>query len=229
MSVWPIDPMPPGSRLHRVLNPKRCSGCEIRKAFCFCSLIPRISLQTRVIILMHTSEEVLPSNTARLAARSLTNSEIRLFGRKEDRLHHDGLVEPDRQSLLLFPSGFAADLTPEFVAGLKGPVNLIVPDGKWRQIQKFTRHEPALAGIRHVKIPAGPISQYRLRTQPNDNSLCTLEAIARALGALESPEAQAELEKVLGIMVERTLVCRGRRNPALMSLIRKNSTPAALD
>jgi len=193
----------------RVLAAHRCPGCEIRKSLCFCSLIPQLTLQTRVIVLMHTSEEVLPSNTARLAARALTNSEIRINGRKGDQLSTVGLVESGRQSLLLYPSAFATELTDSFVAMLNGPFNLIVPDGKWRQTQKFTRREPALAGIPHVKVPEGAPSEYRLRTQPNKKSLCTLEAIARALGALESREAQLSLEGVLRVMVERTLWSRG--------------------
>ncbi len=45
-----------------------------------------MTLQTRVIILMHTCEEVLPSNTARLAAKSLPNSEIRINGQAHGEL-----------------------------------------------------------------------------------------------------------------------------------------------
>jgi DTW domain-containing protein YfiP len=171
-----------------------------------------MTLQTRVIILMHTCEEVLPSNTARLAAKSLPNSEIRINGRKGDRLSTSGLIENDRQSLLLYPSPEATELSAEFVAELNRPVNLIVPDGKWRQTQKFTRREAALAGIPHVKVSAGEPSQYRLRTQPNERSLCTLEAIARALGFLESPAVQVQLETILTVMVERTLWARGMRS-----------------
>jgi DTW domain-containing protein YfiP len=173
-------------------------------------LIPQIILQTRVVILMHTSEEVLPSNTARLAAKSLVNSEIRINGRLGDRLSADDLIQAGRRSLLLYPSAFAIELSSDFVASLTEPVNLIVPDGKWRQTQKFVRREPALAGITHVKVPPGPPSQYLLRSQPNDNSLCTLEAIARALGILESRDAQAQLEAVLQVLVERTLRVRGK-------------------
>ncbi len=164
-----------------------------------------------MIILMHTSEEVLPSNTARLAAKALTNSEIRINGRIGDRLSPVGLVESGRQPLVLYPSPQAVELSAEFLSELKGPVNLIVPDGRWRQTQKFTRRESALSGIPHVKVPAGAPSQYRLRTQPNDRSLCTLEAIARALGILESRAAQVQLETVLSVMVARTLWARGVR------------------
>ena len=62
--------------MRTVLSTHRCPGCEIRKPLCFCAMIPQLALQTRVIILMHTCEEVLTTNTARLAAKALTNSQI---------------------------------------------------------------------------------------------------------------------------------------------------------
>lgn len=194
----------------RRLSPHRCPGCEIRRDLCFCSLIPRIELQTRVFILMHTREEVLPTNTARLAARVLTNCEIRINGRKDQPMPFDGLVEQGRQSLLLYPSSHALELSPSSAQTLRGPFNLIVPDGGWRHTQKFTRNEPRLAGIPHVKVPVTIPSQYRLRVQPYEKGVCTLEAIARAIGVLESPEAQSRLEYILQVMVERTLWSRGR-------------------
>ena len=86
---------------------------------------------------------------------------------------------------------------------------MIVPDGNWRQTQKAVRREAALAGIPHVRLTDGPPSEYRLRAQPNDQFLCTLEAIARAIGLLESCKAQSQLEVVLRVLVERTLWSRG--------------------
>jgi DTW domain-containing protein YfiP len=66
-----------------------------------------------------------------------------------------------------------------------------------------------LVGIPHVKLPNGPPSEYRLRLQPSEKSLCTLEAIARTIGILESRDAQAHMEALLRVMVERTLWSRG--------------------
>ena len=191
------------------LSPHRCPGCEIRKPLCFCAMIPQIALQTRVIILMHTCEEVLTTNTARLAAKALTNSEVRIHSRRDERMSSDGLVQPGRTSLLLYPSPLSVELTPEYASQLEGPVNLIVPDANWRQTTKFVRREPCLVGIPHVRLPPGPPSEYRLRTQRHDQNLCTLEAIARAIGILESREAQASLETLLRVLVERTLWSRG--------------------
>ncbi len=141
--------------------------------------------------------------------KALTNSELRIHGRKDERMSTDGLAGAVRP-LLLYPSSNAVELTPQLVTQLDGPVTLIVPDSSWRQAQRFVRREPALLGIPHVKLPEGAPSEYRLRQQPNDTSLCTLEAIARAIGLLESPEGQARLETVLNVMVERVLWSRGK-------------------
>ncbi|WP_373652763.1 tRNA-uridine aminocarboxypropyltransferase [Schlesneria sp. DSM 10557] len=188
----------------------RCPRCEIRKPLCFCAWIPEITLQTRVLILMHTLEQPLTTNTAKLVNKALTNSELRIHGRIDDRLDGASLHQPGTRSYLLYPSAHATVLDADFVASLSEPVALIVPDANWRQTQKFVRREPALAGIPHVKLPPGPPTEYHLRVQRHVTGVCTLEAIARAIGILESPEAQAKLEEVLRVMVERTLWSRGK-------------------
>jgi DTW domain-containing protein YfiP len=192
------------------LSDHRCPRCEIRKPLCFCEFIPHLELQTRVTILMHTLEQVLTTNTAKLAHKSLANSEIRIHGRKDERLLPESLRDERRISLLLYPSTCATELTADFVAALTKPVTLIVPDANWRQTHKFVRREPALVGIQHVRIPAGQPTEYRLRVQRSEYGVCTLEAIARAVGILESPAAQAKLEVLLRVMVERTLWSRGK-------------------
>ena len=172
-------------------------------------MIPQIPLQTRSVILMHVAEEVLTTNTARLAAKALPNSVIRIRGRRDERMSSAGLVQAGRHSLLLYPSPHAVELNADLVSKLAGPVTLIVPDGSWAQTRRIVRRETALVGIPHVKLPHGPPSEYRLRLRPSDKSLCTLEAIARTLGILESREAQMRMEALLRVMVERTLWSRG--------------------
>jgi DTW domain-containing protein YfiP len=192
------------------ISEHRCPRCEIRKPLCFCAWIPQIILETRVIILMHTFEEPLTTNTAKLTNKALINSEIIIHGKKDECLSPDQLIEPARTPLLLYPSGFATELSADFVATLNRPLTLIVPDANWRQTTKFVRREPAIMGIPHVKLPAGPSSEYHLKVQRNESGVCTLEAIARAVGILESRDAQAQLELVLRVMVERTMWSKGK-------------------
>ena len=192
------------------ISEHRCPRCEIRKPLCFCHWIPEISLETRVIMLMHTLEEPLTTNTAKLTNKALTNSQIIIHGKKDERLSREQLVEPGRTPLLLYPSGFATELSAEFVSSLRRPLTLIVPDANWRQTTKFVRREPAIAGIPHVKLPAGPPSEYHLKVQRSESGVCTLEAIARAIGIIESHDAQQQLELVLRVMVERTMWSKGK-------------------
>jgi DTW domain-containing protein YfiP len=60
-----------------------------------------------------------------------------------------------------------------------------------------------------VTLPDGPPTRYRLRREPREGGLATFEAIARALGILESTEVQAQLEAVFERMVAETLATRG--------------------
>lgn len=195
-----------------------CFECETFRGICLCETLAELRsklqcVQTRVIVLMHVREVTLPTNTARWAARAIPSCEIRLRGAMNLPMPTEGLVVPDRQSLLLYPSDEAVELTPEFVASFDDrPVNLIVPDGSWRQARKVATREPALAGIRQVKLPPGPPSRYRLRKEPNEQSVCTFEAIARALGVLErerGTSVQSQLEDLFDMRIERTLWARG--------------------
>jgi len=198
-----------GLKVPRLVSKHRCPHCEIRKPLCFCALIPQITLRTRVVILMHAAEESLTTNTAKLSAKALVNSDLWIRGKKGNYFSTDGIVQAGRDSLLLYPSSHALELNADFATTLKRPVNLIVPDGSWSQTRKIMRREAALVGIPQVKLPKGPPSEYRLRLQPIEEGLCTLEAIARSLGILESSDAQRRLESLLRIMVERTLWSRG--------------------
>jgi DTW domain-containing protein YfiP len=89
------------------------------------------------------------------------------------------------------------------------PLNLVVPDGNWRQTGKMIRRDGDMAQIPRVTLPVGNPSAYRIRTERRQEGLATIEAIARALGIIESPEVQAALEDLLAVKVSRTLASRG--------------------
>lgn len=181
----------------------------MRKVLCFCDLIPHMDLATRLVVIMHHRETKLTSNTGQLATLTLRNSELRVRGKPGQPFVSEGLQSEGRTILLLYPSDDAQVLTPELVASLPRPITLVAPDGNWRQASKVGNREPALKHALRVKLAPGAPSTYRLRTEPHSHGLATLEAIARALGVIESPEVQQKLEYIFRIMVERTLWGRG--------------------
>jgi DTW domain-containing protein YfiP len=60
-----------------------------------------------------------------------------------------------------------------------------------------------------VRLPEGPDTEWGIRREYHPNGLATFEAIARALGIIESPAVQAGMEELFRLMVQRTLHSRG--------------------
>jgi DTW domain-containing protein len=189
---------------------RRCERCRMHLSLCMCALIPRIVTRTRVLVVMHRSEDRKPTNTGRLATQSLVNSEVVLRG---DRgAPNEPLRIPEGTTpILLYPAEDAVPLVELAPRLADRPVTLIVPDGNWRQAFKVRNRVPGLRDVTCVTLPAseGKPSTYRLRVEAHAHGLATIEAIARALGVLEGPEIEAALERPFRIMVERTLWARG--------------------
>lgn len=193
----------------------RCSVCYMRQEVCICSLIPRIENRTPVTVIMHHRESYKTTNTARIACLALKNSQILIRGLKNDPLNLDSIHDDNHQSVLLTLSEQSATLTPEWVAQQTKPIHLIVPDGSWRQASRMGKREPALKNIPWVQLPPGPESRYFLRHEHDPRGMATLEAMARALGIIESAEVQVSLEEIFNTMVDRTLRTRSHRHPTL--------------
>lgn len=177
---------------------------------CLCDSTRMLDVATRVVVITHAAETCRTTNTARLVLLTLLGSEIRVRGRQGSPLITEGIVLPDHQPLVLFPGPNSEELDPEALRADGRPVSLIVPDGNWRQARNTANRVATLAEVPRVHLPPGPPSQYRLRSHKNPAYVATFEAIARALGLLEGPEVQTELERVLALQVERTLWTRGK-------------------
>lgn len=201
-----VTPATPSGRGRRKNAALRCARCRMHGSLCVCALIPRIETRTRVVLVIHRFEDRKPTNTGRLATECLPNSAVLVRG-------HEGapsapFVRPaGTTALLLFPHEDARPLAE--YAGTGQDITLVVPDGNWRQAWKVRKRVPGLGDLPCVSLPPGPSSLYRLRSEPREAGVSTIEAIARALGILEGPEAQRALEHVFLAMVERTLWARG--------------------
>src|SRR5262249_48653691 len=155
-----------------------CVRCRMFPEDCFCTALPRIVTRTRVLLVIHFAEDRKTTNTGRLAAHCLVNSEVVVRGRRTDvpdRLP----IASDSRPILLYPSDDAvllSDLAPTL-----GEVTLIVPDGNWRQASKVRNRVPGMREVTCAKLPPSAPSRYRLRSGANQQGLATIEAIARAL------------------------------------------------
>jgi DTW domain-containing protein YfiP len=217
---------------HSRCTPRQiCPGCGRPARVCYCPQVEPISTRTRVLILQHPRERKVGVNTARIARLCLPNSEFcRGVDFSEDPTVRAALSDPNRPAVLLFPGPQSADLR-ELAPG--GPVTLVVLDGTWWQASKLLRKNPAIASLpRYAFEPAQP-SRYRIRGEPQENYVATIEALAEALGVLEgAPERMARLLLPFDAMVEHQLAIeRDNPNPRRKPKPpkpRKSIIPAAL-
>jgi len=160
---------------------------------------------------MHHREWIKPTATAPLFALVASNCEIRLRGRKDRPFDTDGIVVPERQTLVLYPAEDAKVLSRELIAQDTRPITLVVPDGNWRQAAKSVKREPVLRRLTTVVLPDMGPTCYRLRHEPKEGGLGTFEAISRALRIIEGEEVYQKLDALFKVMVDRTLATRGTK------------------
>lgn len=178
----------------------------MHQSLCVCDFIPTIATRTRLMLVIHRVELRKPTNTGMLAAHCLTNSEIVVRGH-EERPTPPFVAPAGTLPLFLFPHPDAVPL--DRIAPSPMPVTLVVPDGTWRQASKVRSRVPGFRDLQCVSLPMEEPSIYRLRSEAHDHGLATIEAIARALGHLESMSVRSAIERVFRAMVERTLWSRG--------------------
>lgn len=188
---------------------QRCLTCGSSLTLCMCAELPRLELRTKIALVIHRHEVLRSSNTGMLAVRALANSELRIRGETRRTLDLSDLLSPDYRSLLYFPSAEAVELTPELVAEDARPIQLIVPDGTWRQARKIHSRQHELRQVPRVKISAPNVATFHLRAQSRPEGMATLLAIASALGVIEGEAVAMQLLRLYQARVARTLGARG--------------------
>lgn len=174
----------------------RCVECEINMRWCFCNKIPSLNNKTPLSLIIHVKESSLSSNTARLALKSLKNSDSYIRGLHNNKNSLN--IKKDHHQLYLFPHEDSEILTKELVESIEKPIQLIVPDATWRQAKKIRRREK-LDHIQAVRLPLNVKGSYTLRNSGHENALCTIEAIAYAYGIIESKDIQESLLNIFQI------------------------------
>ncbi len=183
--------------------------CAASRTLCLCDAVPRIELSTKICLVIHRREMTRSSNTGLLALRALVNSEVRIRGEGRETLDLKDLLTPQYRTFLFYPSDDAVELDKELVAQDRRPIQLIVPDGTWRQARKIHSRHHELKHVPRVKISTPNNSAFQLRAQSRPEGMATLQAIAHGLGIIEGSLVGAQLMKLYHAKVARTLIGRG--------------------
>lgn len=184
-----------------------CDRCRRPVSVCYCAHLVSLETRTRVLLLQHPRERRTPIGTARLAHLCLPGSELHVgvdFG--DDRSVQGALADAEasgRPAHLLFPGPRAVDLAQ---ARLPGPITLVVVDGTWWQARKLLKRNARLAALPQLRFTPPAPSRYRIRREPAEDYVATVEALAHVLGALEgAPERFAGLLRPFDAMIDMQL------------------------
>jgi tRNA-uridine aminocarboxypropyltransferase len=161
-----------------------------------------LETRTRVVLLQHPRERKTAIGTARLAHLCLPGSELHVgLELDDDDAVRSALAATDGRPVhLLFPGPRAIDLAH---AKIDGPITLVVVDGTWWQARKLLKRNARLAALPQIRFTPPTPSRYRIRREPSDTCVATVEALAHVLGALEgAPERFAALLRPFEAMVD---------------------------
>ncbi len=186
-----------------------CERCGLNPTLCICELIPTLELKTRLLLVVHRKELKRTTNSGSLALHALPNSLMRIRGVMNENLDLTEDLTENYTSLLFYPSEDANELNAEFMKSIKKPVQLIVPDGNWRQASKVAVRHEELKDIPRVMIKTKNTALHHLRAESSSYGMSTLEAIARALGVIEGKETEEVLMKLYQAKLKATLKGRG--------------------
>lgn len=178
-----------------------CLRCRRPRRVCWCDAVTAVPSRTRVVFIQHPREFRVPVSTCRMAHLSLPNSELHVaLSAKGSSALEAVCRRPD--VAVLFPADDAADAD----ALVTPPSTLIVVDGTWSNARKVVMNCPLLSALPRVAfLPEAP-SRYRIRAEPDDDFVSTIEATAIVLEKLErAPGRFRPILSAFDAMVERQL------------------------
>lgn len=173
----------------------RCQRCLLPTANCLCRTIQPHDARSRFCLVMFDTEPLKPSNTGRLIADILPDTQAFLWSRTSpDPQLLAALNTPDYQPYLVFladDSGAERQILEQLPPQGKPPLFVLL-DGTWPEARKMFRKSPYLDKLPILSLTVDALSRYQLRVASNAGQHCTAEIAIALLGqAGDNAAAQA--------------------------------------
>jgi len=177
-----------------------CYQCFKPRVACICGSIERVANQTGIIILQHPRERFHAIGTVRIVRLALENVHVQACSPWADSSAIRAQL-PERTALL-YPTAGARELAALPVA--ERPRHLVMLDGTWFHAKKMYDAHQWLHDLPHVSLAPRVPSRYRIRPEPRESYVATLEAIVYALRIIE-PQTRGldSLLRCFAAMVDR--------------------------
>ncbi|AJJ09146.1 DTW domain protein [Yersinia rohdei] len=172
----------------------RCQGCLLVEHLCLCDTIKPQAAKSQFCLIMFDTEPLKPSNTGRLIADILPNTQAFLWARTEVSPALLAVInDPQHQPYVVFPEKYAdpeRQVLNQLPISDKPPLFILL-DGTWTEAKKMFRKSPYLANLPLLSLNVSNASDYLLREAPRPEQHCTVEVAAALLqqaGDLQAAE-----------------------------------------
>jgi len=190
-----------------------CTRCLRAGSVCLCAGIRPFRTFFDVVLLQHPKERKNSIGTARFTHLTLEGS--RLVAGAEfdaDPAVNAILDDPGNYAVTLFPGEIASNIAEDrdgFLATVPPRRRLVifVIDGTWSQARGMLRKSARLAALPRVSFSIDRPSQYKVRRQPREFCLSTVEATARLVKLLDPAAPADSLLETFARMVDAQLEC----------------------
>ncbi|QTF07311.1 DTW domain-containing protein [Brenneria izadpanahii] len=176
----------------------RCQRCLLPATNCLCHTIQPSHARSRFCLLMFDTEPLKPSNTGRLIADILPETQAFLWSRiSPDPRLLAALGDADYQPYLVFLADDAQEERQIFrqLPSQGKPALFILLDGTWPEARKMFRKSPYLDALPILSLNVDALSRYQLREASNAGQHCTAEIAIALLGQAGDSAAAAALSE----------------------------------
>lgn len=155
-----------------------CYSCYRPKSSCICNhIITPIQTNTKFVILMHPKEYRKTKNgTGHMTNNSLDNCELYVG---IDFTNHQRVNEllntQEYEPYVLYPDENSIKLNTQKLTNDKKPLIFII-DSTWPCSKKILRVSKNLQNLRKISFEHSKSSQFKIKTQPNQYCLSTIES-----------------------------------------------------
>lgn len=177
---------------------RRCQRCLLPLKNCLCSTIQPQTARSHFCLVMFDTEPMKPSNTGRLIADILPDTQAFQWSRTAPPEALLKLVtSDDYQPMVVFPASYAQGSRNVFgtpPAHGKPPL-FIMLDGTWTEARKMFRKSPYLDNLPVISVDLTRTSAYRLRVAQSADQYCTAEVAAALLELAGDHQASSGLQE----------------------------------
>jgi len=157
---------------------EKCYGCYRPKKSCMCEYIQKVETNTKFIIIMHPKEfKKTKNNTGRFTHQSLPNSEIHIG---IDFNHNDEINniinDKNNSCYVLYPGENSIKLNHQTIQVENKKNVIFIIDSTWPCSNKILAISKNINDLPKVSFVHDKSSAYKIKTQPNEYCLSTIES-----------------------------------------------------